>query len=79
MSEPRIDNLAAAPRKSSFLRTVRAIAWSFFGVRRNSAYKEDLASLNPFHVIITGIAGAVLLVIVLIVLVNWVVGAGPRP
>lgn len=79
MSEPRIDDMAQAPRKTSFLRTVRAIAWSFFGVRRNSAYQEDLASLNPFHVIITGIAGAVLLVVALIVLVNWVVGAGPHP
>lgn len=79
MTAPRIEKVAAAPRKPSFLRTVRAIAWSFFGVRRNSAYQEDLASLNPFHVIITGIAGAVLFVIALIVLVNWVVGAGPRP
>ncbi|MBX3653042.1 MAG: DUF2970 domain-containing protein [Ramlibacter sp.] len=62
----------AAPR-ASFLRTVKTVAWSFIGIRKNSEYKQDLAQANPFHIIAVGIAGAVLFVVGLIVLVNWVV------
>ncbi|MBU0587606.1 MAG: DUF2970 domain-containing protein [Gammaproteobacteria bacterium] len=57
----------------SFLRSIKAVAWSFLGVRKNSEYKDDLAKVSPFHVIVVGIAGVMLLVIGLIVLVNWVV------
>jgi hypothetical protein len=61
------------PRKASFLRTIRAVAWSFIGVRKDSEYREDLSRLNPLHVIVIGIAGALLFVLLLIGLVNWVV------
>ena len=57
----------------SFLRTVKAVAWSFVGIRKNSEYREDLAQVNPFHVIVVGIAGALVLVGGLIALVHWVV------
>lgn len=63
-------NTAAKP---SFLRTVKTVAWSFIGIRKNSEYKEDLARVNPFHVIAVGIAAAVLFVVGLVLLVNWVV------
>ena len=56
-----------------FLRTVKAVAWSFVGIRKNSEYREDLAQVNPFHVIVVGIAGALVLVAGLIALVHWVV------
>lgn len=59
--------------KPSFLRTVKTVAWSFIGIRKNSEYKQDLAQANPFHIIIVGIGAAVLFVMGLIVLVNWVV------
>ncbi len=59
--------------KSSFLRTVKTVAWSFIGIRKNSEYKQDLAQANPFHIILVGIGAAVLFVLGLIVLVNWVV------
>jgi hypothetical protein len=49
------------------------VGWSFFGIRKGSESKEDVARVNPFHIIVVGIAGAVILVIGLIVLVNWVV------
>lgn len=57
----------------SFWRTVRAVAWSFLGVRRNSEFQEDMARINPFHIIAVGVAGALLFVGSLIALVNWVV------
>ena len=58
--------------KPTFLRTVKTVAWSFVGIRKNSEYKQDLAQANPFHIIVVGIGAAVLFVVGLIVLVNWV-------
>ena len=66
----------AAARKGSFLQTMRAVGWSFFGVRRSADYAQDVAKLNPVHVIIAGIFGAALFVAVLVMLVKWVVGSG---
>jgi len=63
-------------RPPSFLQTMRAVAWSFFGVRRGSEYEKDVAKLNPVHVIIAGVIGALVLVLVLVVLVNWVIASG---
>jgi hypothetical protein len=51
----------------------QAVAWSLIGIRKNSEYQQDLAKVNPFHIIVVGIGGAVLFVVGLIVLVNWVV------
>lgn len=59
--------------KASLLRTVQAVLWSFAGMRKGSAYEEDLARLNPFHIIAVAIGLVVLMVLGLIVLVNWVV------
>ncbi|MDN3921004.1 DUF2970 domain-containing protein [Roseateles violae] len=60
----------------SFVQTVKAIAWAFFGVRRGAGYEEDVAKLNPVHVIIAGVIAAVLFVLVLVLLVQWVIGSG---
>jgi hypothetical protein len=57
----------------SLARTVRAVASSFIGIRKNSEYQEDLGKLNPFHVIAVALAGVALFVGVLVMLVNWVV------
>lgn len=65
-----------AARKGSFLQTMQAVAWSFFGVRRSADYAQDVAKLNPVHVIIAGILGAALFVSLLVFLVKWVVGSG---
>ena len=66
----------AVQRKGSFLQTMRAVAWSFFGVRKSSDYEKDVSQLNPVHVIIAGVVGAVLFIVVLLLLVNWVLASG---
>jgi hypothetical protein len=66
----------AVERKGSFLQTVRAVGWSFFGVRRRADLEQDVAKLNPVHVIVAGVLGAVLFVVGLAMLVRWVVGSG---
>lgn len=62
-----------AVKKSSIGRTIKMVAWSFLGIRQNNASHEDMARVSPFHIIVVGIAGAVVFVVGLIVLVNWVV------
>jgi Protein of unknown function (DUF2970) len=59
--------------RGAFLRTVKTVLWSFVGIRKGSEFKEDLAKVNPFHVIVVGIGAAALFVVGLMLLVNWVV------
>jgi hypothetical protein len=66
----------AVARKGSFLQTMRAVAWSFFGVRRGKDYEQDVSKLNPVHVVIAGVIGAGLFVLTLVLLVRWVIGSG---
>ena len=66
----------AARRKGSFLQTMGAVAWSFFGVRKSGAFERDVSQLNPVHLVIAGVIGALLLIAVLLVLVNWVLASG---
>ena len=66
----------AAQRPGSLLQTLRAVAWSFLGIRRSDGYAQDVGKLNPVHVVIAGVLGAALFVVVLVLLVRWVVGSG---
>ncbi len=59
---------------SSFLRSVKLVAWSFLGIRSRAGYEEDLAKVNPMHVVAVGLIGGLLLVVGLIGLATWVVG-----
>jgi amino acid transporter len=52
---------------------VRAVAWSFIGIRKSSGFQEDVANIKPLHVLGVGVVAALLFVIGLIVLVNLVV------
>jgi hypothetical protein len=66
----------AVRRKGSLSRTVRAVAWSFFGVRKARDLERDVSELNPLHVVIVGVIAAALFVAVLVILVNWVIASG---
>lgn len=66
----------ATQRKGSFLGSLRAVAWSFFGVRKGSGYEQDVSKLNPVHVIVAGVILALLFIGGLVLLVNWVIGSG---
>jgi hypothetical protein len=73
---PGADLREALTRKGSFLGTMRAVAWSFFGVRKASAYEQDVQQLNPIHVIVAGLLGAALFVVGLVAVVRWVLASG---
>lgn len=74
--KPGQDIKEAVARKGSFWGTLRAVAWSFFGVRKGAAYESDAAQLNPVHVIIAGVVAAALFVLGLVLLVQWVIASG---
>ncbi len=66
--------MSGAPaRKSSLWATVKAVAWSFLGIRRSSEFQADVGRLNPLYIILVGVVGAVIFILSLIALVNWVV------
>jgi Protein of unknown function (DUF2970) len=60
--------------KSSFGRTMKAVMWSFFGVRKRRDLEADAAQLNPLHVVIAAVIGAAVFIGVLILVVHAVVG-----
>ena len=60
-------------RKGSLLGTVKAVLWGFLGVLRNADYQDDIAKLNPVHLVVVGLIMAVVFVFSLILIVRWVV------
>lgn len=66
----------AVQRKGSFGQTLKAVAWSFFGVRKSSDYAQDVARINPVHVIVAGVLAAVVFVVGLVLLVRWIIDSG---
>ncbi len=55
---------------------MQAVAWSFFGVRKSSDYAKDVSQLNPIHLIVAGVLGAVVFIAVLLTLVNFIISSG---
>jgi len=59
--------------KVSLMRSVKAVAWSFLGIRKSSEFQEDIDKITPLHVLGVGLVAVFLFVISLIVFVNLVV------
>lgn len=55
------------------LRAIKAVAWSFIGIRKKSGYEEDLGKLNPVHIIAVALVAVAVFVGGLIALVQWIV------
>lgn len=71
------DDLRQAVRRpGSFWQTMAAVAWSFFGVRKSTDYAQDVARINPVHVILAGVLAALVFVLGLVWLVRWIVTSG---
>ncbi len=68
-----MSDLPLHKRKGSVLGTVKAVLWGFLGVRRNADYQDDIAKLNPVHLVVVGLIMAVVFVFSLILIVRWVV------
>ena len=60
-------------RKACFLATMKAVFWSFFGVRKRKDYESDAANLNPVHVIIAGLIGVAIFIGLIMLAVRFAV------
>lgn len=60
-------------KPASFGRSIKMVAWSMLGIRSRSGYQEDLARVNPLHVVVVGLVAVLLFVVALMGLVNWMV------
>ncbi|MDW5442114.1 DUF2970 domain-containing protein [Polaromonas sp. SM01] len=67
-------NEPVTKRKGSILRTIKAVAWSFVGLRDRGDYEKDVEQLNPVHIVIVALVGVLVFVGSLILLATWVVG-----
>ena len=76
MGRPIDRGIAPSPRRGSLGRTLGAVAWSFFGVRKSRDLERDVSELKPLHVIVVGVAVAAAFVLALVLLVNWVIASG---
>jgi hypothetical protein len=61
-------------RKLNFLQTLKAVAWGFFGVRKRTGHQEDVAKLNPVHLIIAAIIATIIFVVALVMIARWFIG-----
>ncbi|MGF6758547.1 DUF2970 domain-containing protein [Paraburkholderia sp. GAS334] len=61
-------------RKSSFGQSMKAVLWSFLGVRKRRDLEADATQLNPLHVVAAALICAAILIGVLIFVVRLVVG-----
>jgi amino acid transporter len=57
----------------TILRTAKAVAWSFIGLRGGNEAQQDVKKLHPLHVIAVGLIFVFLFVGALVLLVHWVV------
>jgi len=72
----KLGETPAPPRKAGFGATMRAVFWSFFGVRKRKDYEHDAANLNPLHLIVAALIGVALFIGVLVLLVRIAVARG---
>jgi predicted Na+-dependent transporter len=56
-----------------FGRSVKAVGWSFLGIRSKAGQEGDHAGLKPLEVVAVGLIGVFVLIGALATLVNWVV------
>ena len=54
---------------------LRAVLWSFFGIRRRNGAQADIEGLSPIVLIATGIALAACFVLVLLTVAHWAVSS----
>lgn len=60
-------------RTATFGATMKAVFWSFFGVRKRRDYEHDSANLNPVHVIVGALIGVAVFIGILVFVVRMVV------
>jgi hypothetical protein len=60
-------------QQASFMYSMKAVIWSFFGLRRKSDFDTDSVKLNPLHIVIAALLGVAVFIGLLITIVKLVV------
>ncbi|MBZ2209510.1 DUF2970 domain-containing protein [Massilia soli] len=62
------------PSTRSFGRTMKAIAWSFTGLRSKRDFDDDVeGGMNPFHVVIAALLGVAIFIGVLVAFARYAI------
>ena len=67
------ESVPSIRRKGSIFRTIKAVLWSFVGLRSRVDYEKDIEQLNPVHIVIVALVSVIFFVGGLIFLATWVV------
>lgn len=65
--------MVEARNKASPLQVLKAVFWSFLGIRRRRDYEADSVELKPQQVIAAGLVAAALFVASLMLLVHFII------
>ncbi len=60
-------------RTSSFLYSLKAVLWSFVGLRRKSDFETDAEKIKPLHIVIAALIGLACFIGLLITVVKFAV------
>lgn len=61
------------PPHASFRYALKAVFWSFFGLRRKRDFDHDAVRINPLHIVIAALLGVACFIGLLIALIKFVV------
>ncbi len=68
-----MSELKNGQQQASFLYSLKAVVWSFTGLRRKSDFDSDSVKINPVHIVIAGLLVVACLIGILISIVKFVV------
>lgn len=59
-------------KKASLWQVIKAVFWSFAGIRKKSDLEKDAEMIQPSQVVIGGLIGGLVFVVSILLLVKWV-------
>jgi hypothetical protein len=60
-------------KTASFGATLKAVFWSFLGIRKKTDHDKETGKLNPLHVVIAALMAVAILITVLLLIVKSIV------
>ncbi len=70
--EPRQER-AQESNPASFWLTLKAVFWSFLGIRNHKAHVRETAQMKPVYIVAAGLLGVAIFIFVLLMVVRSVV------
>lgn len=62
----------AEEKKAGPLAVIKAVLWSFLGIRRGAEHEADMRRLKPVHVLVAGVIAAAVFILTIITVVRVV-------